>query len=42
MVGRPGGCAAIHKGRLEKWAGGNLVKEKCKVLPLGRNNQPHV
>lgn len=42
MVGRPGGCAAVHKGRLEKWAGGHLVKEKCKVLPLGRNNQPHV
>lgn len=40
LVGRPEGCAAIHKGRLKKWPGGHLVKEKRKVLPLGRNNQP--
>lgn len=40
---KPDGSAAIKRnlGRLEKWAGRNLVKfnkGSCKVLSLGRNN----
>lgn len=40
---KPDGSAAIKRnlGRLEKWAGRNLVKfnkGSCKVLCLGRNN----
>ena len=40
------GCSAIQRNlnRLGKWANRNLMKfskEKCKVLPLGRNNTMH-
>ena len=44
--GTPEVRAAVVLGldRLEKWADRNLMKfnkEKCKVLPLGRNNPVH-
>jgi len=46
VADRPEGCAAVWRDmdRLEKWADRNLTKfskEKCEVLPLGRNNPMH-